>query len=204
VSARPSSPTRERIIAATLETLRQEGFAGTSARAIGRRGGFNQALIYYHFGSIKDLFMAALDHASGQRLARYREALESVGSLSGLVETMGQLYREDVQSGLVTTLQEIFAGSSSAPELGPLIVERMAPWVALGEELMGRLLKGSPLKEMLPRRDLAFAFVALYLGMETVTRLDGDRSKADALFAIGARLAPLMDALLGTLSPGSG
>ncbi|MEA2591578.1 MAG: hypothetical protein QOD62_1409, partial [Actinomycetota bacterium] len=30
--------TKERIVAAALETLKEEGFAGTSARAIARRG----------------------------------------------------------------------------------------------------------------------------------------------------------------------
>ena len=62
--------TKERIVVAALETLKEEGFAGTSARAIARRGNFNQALIFYHFGTLNDLLLAALDRTSAERMAR--------------------------------------------------------------------------------------------------------------------------------------
>src|SRR6266581_2280999 len=44
--------TKRRILDAALEALRTEGFAGATSRAIARIGGFNQALIFYHFGSL--------------------------------------------------------------------------------------------------------------------------------------------------------
>ena len=44
-----------RIVEAAIETLKTEGFAGASARAIARTGGFNQALVFYHFGSVNEL-----------------------------------------------------------------------------------------------------------------------------------------------------
>jgi hypothetical protein len=37
---------------AALETLKPTGFAGASARERARTGGFNQALLLYHFGSV--------------------------------------------------------------------------------------------------------------------------------------------------------
>ena len=52
-------PTAQTIVKAALETLREEGFAGASSRAIARRGGFNQALIFYHFGSLANLLLEA-------------------------------------------------------------------------------------------------------------------------------------------------
>ena len=52
------SETRDRIIEAALETVRVEGFADTTARAIARHGGFNQALIFDHFGSVDELLTA--------------------------------------------------------------------------------------------------------------------------------------------------
>lgn len=56
--------TRQRIVDATLETLRNEGFAGATSRAIARAGDFNQALIFYHFGTLDGLLLAALDKTS--------------------------------------------------------------------------------------------------------------------------------------------
>ena len=67
--------TKQRVVAAALETLREEGFAGTTTRAIARRGGFNQALVFYYFGSMDALLLAALDSTNEQRLEAYRSAL---------------------------------------------------------------------------------------------------------------------------------
>jgi len=58
------------MVLAALETVKAAGFAGATTRAIARTGGFNQALIYYHFGSLDTLLLAALDHTSGERLER--------------------------------------------------------------------------------------------------------------------------------------
>ncbi|MGD0455999.1 MAG: TetR family transcriptional regulator, partial [Solirubrobacteraceae bacterium] len=55
------APTKLKIAEAALETLKQRGFAGASAREIAGVGGFNQALIFYHFGSVQKALLAALD-----------------------------------------------------------------------------------------------------------------------------------------------
>ena len=53
--------TRRLLIDAAIETLKSEGYAGASARAIAERAGSNQGLIFYHFGSVANLLLAALD-----------------------------------------------------------------------------------------------------------------------------------------------
>ena len=77
--------TRERIVEAALETLKTSGFAGASARAIARTGGFNQALVFYHFGSVNELLLAALEETSRRRMAAYREALRPGMGLAELM-----------------------------------------------------------------------------------------------------------------------
>jgi len=54
-----SAATKRSLVAAAIETLKTEGFAGASARAIAARAGCNQALIFYHFGSVVTLLLAA-------------------------------------------------------------------------------------------------------------------------------------------------
>jgi AcrR family transcriptional regulator len=181
---------------ATLETLRTEGFAGTSARAIARTGDFNQALIYYHFGSIEGLLGAALQDFSEQRLVRYREALAAVDTLAALIETMQGLYQEDRRGGEVSAVQEIVAGSSSSQALGRRVVELLDPWGALAEEIVSRLLHGTPFEAVLPAKEIAYVLVALFFGVETLGHLDPERAKTEALFEAGTRMAPLFDMLL--------
>ena len=69
-----SAATKRSLVAAAIETLKTEGFAGASARAIAARAGCNQALIFYHFGSVVTLLLAALDEVSASRLERYSAA----------------------------------------------------------------------------------------------------------------------------------
>lgn len=57
--AEPTPSTKGRIMDAAIETLKSEGITGTSARAIAHRGDFNQALIFYHFGSVNNLLIQA-------------------------------------------------------------------------------------------------------------------------------------------------
>ncbi|HEV8420639.1 MAG TPA: TetR family transcriptional regulator [Actinomycetota bacterium] len=183
--------TRARIVAAAIRTLKERGFAGTSARAIAHSGRFNQALIFYHFGTVNDLLLAALDETSAQRMRRYRGALEEIKTLPELLAQAAQIYREDLESGHIKVLAELIAGASSSPPLGPEIVARIEPWVALTEEALERVLAGSALESLVPTQDLAFTVVALYLGVELLAHLNGQLARAEQLIDSGSRLASL-------------
>src|SRR4051794_7058586 len=87
--------TKQQIAHAALEALRTEGFAGATSRTIARIGGFNQALIFYHYGSLEHLLLAALDMTSAERMARYRSALEKAATPEELVKMARRIYRED-------------------------------------------------------------------------------------------------------------
>ena len=197
-AVRSSSRTaaRARIVAAALETLEQVGYASATARAIAATGGFNQALIYYHFESIEELLLAALQDFSERRLQRYRGALAGVTELTPLVETMTRLYEEDAKSGELAAAQEVVAGSATSPELRQRVMALMDPWFAFAEEAVSCLLRGTVFEELVPAKELAYSFVALYFGVETLARFDNDRTRAKALFESGARLAPLADLIL--------
>lgn len=195
VAAAPT--TKQRIVDAALETLKEEGFAGTSARAIARRGGFNQALIFYHFGTLNDLLLAALDRTSAERMRRYREAMSAPGGVEAKLRTAAELYREDLQSGHITVISELIAGSLARPDLGPEVVARMEPWIEFAEEAIAELVGGSVFEGLVRPRTMAFAVVALYLGVDLLSHLDRDHSRAEALFEVAARLAPMLAPFVG-------
>ena len=190
--------TKARIVEATLETLHLDGFAGASARAIARRGGFNQALVFYHFGTITNLLLAALDETSRRRMDAYRAALDEANRPEELLEVALRVYREDLSSGHITVLAELIAGSLTMPELRPEIVSRMDPWIDFAEEAIKKALQHSPLSG-LPTRELAYAVVALYLGIEMLDHLETDQSRADSLLATARSLLSLFGPLLGEL-----
>ncbi|MDQ3981398.1 MAG: TetR/AcrR family transcriptional regulator, partial [Actinomycetota bacterium] len=114
---RQGAHTRQRIMDAAIQTLREEGIAGTTARAIAQRGGFNQALIFYHFRSIPQLLMEAFSRTSDEQIARYEAAARDVSSLQDLVTIARRLHDEDLESGAVTAVVQLMAAATE-PELG--------------------------------------------------------------------------------------
>ena len=188
---RPGEGTRERILDAALETLKREGFAGATSRAIARAGGFNQALVFYHFGSLDGLLLAALDKTSAERLERYREAVDEADTLEELLSLVVRAHAEDREGGHATVVAQMIAGSVARPELAPELVARLEPWLALCEQALakgfGRL--GVPPPAPLP--DLAYAVVTFYLGVNLLTHLDESR-RIDAIFGRLEELAPVL------------
>jgi AcrR family transcriptional regulator len=194
MAQREESPasTKERIVEAAFHTLKVEGFAGTSARAIARRGGFNQALIFYHFGTLNDLLLAALDKTSAERMSRYRDSIGKATNVDEKIQTATRLYREDLESGHITVISELVAGSLARPDLGPEVVARMEPWIQFAEGVITDLVAGSPFEGTVSPRSLAFAVVALYLGVDLLSHLDQDKSRAEALFQMAGTFGPLL------------
>ena len=191
---KPTAQTRDRLVEAALEALKTVGFAGATSRAIARIGGFNQALIFYHYGSLDALLLAALDRTSEQRLARYREALAQIESLEELAELSARIYREDRETGHLTVVSQMVAGSLARPELAPEIAKRMEPWLEFAEEALGKVTKGTVLETALPLPDLAYAAVTYYLGVNLLANLDPERSRAE--FERAVDLAGLAGRLL--------
>jgi AcrR family transcriptional regulator len=184
--------TRKRIVDAALETLKKEGFAGATSRAIAREGSFNQALIFYHFGSLDGLLLAALDQTSAERLEHYREAVDQADTAEELAKVAATVYAEDRDRGHMTVVSQMVAGSVARPELAREVVARMEPWIELCEDALRKALGATPAGEVVPLRDLAYAVVTFYLGLNLLTHLDADRERTEAVVARLQGLAPLL------------
>jgi AcrR family transcriptional regulator len=184
--------TRRRIVDAALKTLKKEGFAGATSRAIARAGGFNQALIFYHFGSVDGLLLAALDRTSEERLERYRNAVDKAETAEELAQVAADLYAEDRDRGHMTVVSQMVAGSVARPELAREVLSRMEPWRELCEDALRKALASSTVREVIPLRDLAYAIVTFYLGVNLVTHLEEDRERTEELVKRLRSLAPLL------------
>jgi AcrR family transcriptional regulator len=188
--------TKSKLVEAALETLKSKGFAGASAREIARSGGLNQALVFYHFGSVQNLLLAALDAVSARRLRSYGSRFENAKSIPELAVLAREIYAEDLKNGYVTVLGEMVAGGVSNAELGGEVVARLQPWVEMVERKLRELLAGSVLGAIVPPGDVAFAIIALYLGIDMLSHLERDHTRAESLLDLGIRYAPLAEALV--------
>jgi len=190
---------KQRIVEATLQTLKEKGFAGASTRAIAANGGFRPGLIFYYFPTHHDLLLAALEHASEERRARYEEQVAQATSFAELVTTLERIYREDRDSGFIRVVSEIVAGSVAHPELGPRVVALMEPWLQTAQSAAERVLAASGLGGAVSARQLAFAAVTFYLGANLLTQMVPESEDVEEMFRTARRLAPMLDLFGGSL-----
>ncbi len=201
---RPVAPgtaaTREALVRGAVAALKEEGFAGASAREIARRADCNQGLVFYHFGSVANLLLAALDDVSETRRVRYQAIVGQAEGIAGLVDAAESVFAEDLDAGHIAVLAEMIAGASATPGLAPEVAARIAPWRQFTADALRRVLAPSPLAAVVEPDVAAHAVVALYLGLEMLANLDGDRAPALELFDRARQLANLLQ-MLGTTPP---
>jgi AcrR family transcriptional regulator len=157
--------------------------------------------VFYHFGSVNDLLLAALDEVSAVRMAAYRGLLEQATSVAALAESARPIFLQDLDSGHVRVLVEMITGAQSVPGLGEQVAQRLKPWRELTEAAMQRALGRSAAARLVPPAEAARALVAGFLGLELLAALDGDRDAALAVFDRAHSLARMIDILGGIRLP---
>ena len=75
---------RERLMEATAQIMRDEGYAAATSRRVAARAGVRSALVYYYFPTMDDLFLAVLRSGSEASLARMRQAITADEPLRAL------------------------------------------------------------------------------------------------------------------------
>lgn len=189
-NSRTSEDTRRKLLAAADQVLREHGYAGTSARTIATAAGVNSALVFYHFGGVDGLLLAALDRSSEQRMATHRATVERARTVEDLVDAAVEIYRIDLEQGHLAQFSELVAAAVTKPALRAEISRRAEPWVDFVEEHWRRVVGGSPLARILPPRDVANAAITFYLGVNLFSVLDPDRERTDGVLDLARRLAP--------------
>ena len=171
---------------ATIDTIRDEGFASAFARAIARRGDFNQALIFYHFGTLNELLLAAFDQVTAARVERYVEVFEGLDDLASKLRAMIPLYRDDRASGRLRVITEVIAGGTGRPDLAPEVAARIDPWIAMTDHIVRSLLDDVGMAGVVDPPDAAFAISALFVGMDVLGSLGYDDTPAERLIELAS------------------
>src|SRR5688500_18117139 len=80
------SGARHRLIEATAKLMRDEGYAAATSRRVAAEAGVKQALVYYYFPTMDDLFVEVLRAGADASLDRMRTALTDDDPLRALWE----------------------------------------------------------------------------------------------------------------------
>ncbi|WP_438303188.1 TetR/AcrR family transcriptional regulator [Streptomyces sp. HUAS TT11] len=188
-----SGTTKVKLLEGALRTLTEQGIAGTSARTVAATAGVNQALVFYYFGSVEELLAAACRYGAEQRVARYRERLDGIGSLGELLAFGREMHEEEKAAGYVAVLGQLLAGAQTHPRLAPATVAGLDLWIVEIERVLTRVLAATPLGEFADAGGLARAVSASFVGIELYEGVDAEGA-GTALAALD-QLASLLAAL---------
>jgi AcrR family transcriptional regulator len=178
--------TRALLLTAATDLLREEGYAATSTRAVADRAGARLSLVHYHFGSKRGLLLAVLEDLTERLLDRQRAMFNDGRPFAEQWRTACDHLREDIDSGYVRILWELWAAGLADPELAKCWRTTQRGWRELIEARLERLQteRGVELP-MLPRA-LAALICNLFEGAETEILADVPEDEAPHLEALEA------------------
>lgn len=188
--------TRTKLLEGALRTLTEQGIARTSARTIATSAGVNQALVFYHFGSVDELLGAACHHGAEQRVSRYRARLAAVTSLAELLEFGREMHAQERAAGQVAVLGQMLAGAQTQPRLAEAARRGLQLWIDEIEQVLARVLTSNPVTDLIDTAGLARAVAASFVGLELYEGVDqeGASHALDALEQL-AVLASVLEEL---------
>ncbi len=187
--------TRARLEQAALATLREEGSAGLSARAIARRADANQALIFYHYGSVTALVAVAAQASVGAAIARYRPRLDAVTTFAELLAVGRALHHAERAAGNVAVMAQLTAAAQANPAVAETARHCLDSWADALEPTVRRLLRATPLDGLVDHHGMTRAVSASFLGLELYEGVDPAAAAAalGSLEQLGAVLEAVND-----------
>lgn len=175
--------TRQRLLDATAEVLRTEGIAGLSARTVAARAEVNQALVFYHFGTVPELIQAATRAAVDESVGFYRDQFARIGSMAELLEVGRELHDRERETGNIKVMAQLLAGAQQDILLAEAGRYAMARWSEQLEAVVRRLMADGPLAEVVDPAGLAQMISAVFIGLDLYDGVDpvGSRAALDAV-----------------------
>jgi AcrR family transcriptional regulator len=158
--------TRVLLLAAAGDLLREEGYAATSTRAVAERAGVQLSLVHYHFGSKRSLLLAVLEDLTERLLHRQQAMFSDERSFAEQWRTACEYLREDIRSGYVRILWELWAAGLADPELAERWRATQRGWRELIEARLERLQAERGVELPMPPRALATLIGSLFEGAE--------------------------------------
>jgi AcrR family transcriptional regulator len=176
--------TRARILDAAHHALADGGYAGTTTRAIAERAGVQLSLVHYHFGSRQELLAAVLERENERLLERQRALYAGSEPLAEKWRAACAYLREDIRSGYVRALWELWAAGLADERLAARWREAVASWHELLTSAVAEWTATLDVELPASSRELATLVADVFLGAE-----------AELLAGMSERDAPQLDAL---------
>lgn len=184
--------TRLRILDAARDLLVESGFGGTSTRAVAERADTQLSLVHYHFGGKQQLLAAVLERENEQLLERQRRLYAQPGPLSEKWHIACEFLDDDIHSGYVRVLWELWAAGLADADLAARWRAATAGWRDLLTSVFADWAADLQIELPMPPRVLASLTANIFQGIEIELLADVpefDSPHREALDHLGALIA---------------
>ena len=158
--------TKELILEAARESLREEGYSGTSIRAVAERAGVQLSLVHYHFGSKQAVLVAVLERENEKLLERQQVLFTGPGPLSAKWRAACRFLEDDLESGYVRILWELWAAGLADEQLAARWRDATAGWRRLMAEVIEEWSREVGLELPISATAVATLVANLFQGLE--------------------------------------
>jgi AcrR family transcriptional regulator len=155
-----------KILEAARAVLLEGGTGATSTRSVAQRADVPLSLVHYHFGSKNDLLAAVLEHENELLLERQRALYAAPGPLAEKWRTACAFLDEDLRSGYVRVLWELWAAGLSDEKLAERWRASMGEWRKLLESVVAAWAEELEITLPLTPRALATLITNIFQGVE--------------------------------------
>jgi AcrR family transcriptional regulator len=163
------------LLAAAKKVLRKGGYSALSTRDVATAAGVPLSQIHYHFGSKDGMMLALFEYLNDELLHRQQEMFGNRAmKLSEQWDLACAYLDEDLASGYVRVLQELWAAGYSNPQIAKVVRAGILRWQDLltvtarkAEERFGSFADLAP-------EDVAALVGAAFIGSEAYILLGAE------------------------------
>jgi AcrR family transcriptional regulator len=158
--------TRRRIVDAARDVLLERGHGGASTRAVADEAGVRLSLVHYHFGGKQGLLLEVLERENELLLKRQQKLYAAPGPLAEKWRTACDFLDEDIRSGYVRVLWELWAAGLADETLAAGWRDAMGAWRRLLESVFAAWAEELEIELPLSPRALSTLLSNLFQGIE--------------------------------------
>ena len=158
--------TRRRIVDAARDVLLERGHGGASTRAVADEAGVRLSLVHYHFGGKQGLLLEVLERENELLLRRQQKLYAGPGPLAEKWRVACDFLDEDVRSGYVRVLWELWAAGLADEDLAAGWRSAMGGWRSLLESVFAAWADEQGVELPISARAMATLIGNLFEGIE--------------------------------------
>jgi len=119
--AERTATTRAALLAATVDTLVERGYRGTTTSDVARRAGVSYGALLHHYPTKADLLCAAVAHLLDQRIGEFRKAMADLPPETVTRDAAIDVLWTMFSGPTFTAWLELWLAARTDPELTPAV-----------------------------------------------------------------------------------